>query len=201
MMWNALLRKNTRCSATRKTRTTGSGKLCLCVMRVSMTRKRRNMVESIQKARTLMKLVIQRVTSAKVEICNETVAAIGRGLLVLVGFCAKDEQKDIDRLADKLCKLRVFEDAEGKMNVSASEVGGALLLVPNFTLYADTFAGNRPSFAAAAPATMASALFDAFVAAVRLRFVGDVQTGVFQADMAVSLVNDGPVTLLAESTR
>jgi len=144
-------------------------------------------------------MVIQRVTSAQVAIGGETVAEIGRGLLALVGFRAEDEQKDIDRLADKLCKLRVFEDENEKMNLSAAEVGGALLLVPNFTLYADTFAGNRPSFAAAAPATMASAMFDAFVVAVRARFAGEVQCGVFQADMAVSLVNDGPVTLLAES--
>ena len=148
-----------------------------------------------------MRLVIQRVASARVEIGGEIAADIGRGLLAFVGFRAEDEQKDIDRLADKLCKLRVFEDENGKMNLSAADVGGALLLVPNFTLYADTAAGNRPSFAAAAPADAASEMFSDFVNAVRTRFGGTVECGVFQADMMVSLVNDGPVTLLAESAR
>ena len=149
-----------------------------------------------------MRLVIQRVTQARVDIGGETHAAIGRGLLALVAFRAEDTARDADYLADKLCKLRVFEDANGKMNLSAADVGGGLLLVPNFTLYADASAGTRPSFSAAAPAEAAEAMFADFAARVVARFApGEVACGVFRADMAVTLTNDGPVTIVLDSSQ
>jgi len=145
-----------------------------------------------------MRAVVQRVTTGSVEVDGAVVGAIGTGLLVLLGVARTDSEKDADFLARKIVNLRIFADADGKMNLSVLEAGGALLVVSQFTLYGDCRKGRRPGFDAAAPAEVARALYESFVAAARLTGV-HVEAGVFQAHMAVSLVNDGPVTLLVES--
>ena len=145
-----------------------------------------------------MRALIQRVTSARVEVDGVVVGEIGPGLLVLLGVAKTDSEKDADFLAAKIVNLRIFADAEGKMNLSVLEAGGALLVVSQFTLYGDCRKGRRPGFDAAAPSETARALYERFVDAARMTGVR-VETGVFQAHMAVSLVNDGPVTLLVES--
>ncbi len=136
---------------------------------------------------------MQRVTEAAVEVDGERVAAIGPGLLVLLGIREGDTDEQADRLARKLLALRVFEDAEGRMNLSVGEAGGELLCVSQFTLYGDTRKGNRPSFVEAARPEQAEPLYE------RVRAALGAQGGVFGASMRVSLVNDGPVTLLLES--
>jgi D-aminoacyl-tRNA deacylase len=145
-----------------------------------------------------MRAVVQRVTSGRVEVEGAVVGEIGAGLLVLLGVSKTDSAKDADFLADKIVNLRIFSDDAGKMNRSLIDTGGELLVVSQFTLYGDCSKGRRPGFDAAAPAETARALYEHFVAAARATGVR-VQTGVFQAHMAVSLVNDGPVTLLVES--
>ncbi|MCS4505090.1 D-aminoacyl-tRNA deacylase [wastewater metagenome] len=137
--------------------------------------------------------LLQRVSRAAVDVDGRTVAAIGGGLLVLVGVQREDGPADAARLAGRLLAYRVFEDADGRMNRSLTDTGGGLLLVPQFTLAADTRKGNRPGFSTAAAPDAGRRLFDALVGHCRERHA-DVATGVFGADMAVSLVNDGPVT-------
>ncbi len=137
-----------------------------------------------------MRALVQRVTSAAVHVNGKTVAAIGPGLLVLLGVTHDDTQRQADRLADKVAALRVFPDAEGRMNEPLGE--REVLCVSQFTLYADTRKGNRPSYVAAAPGEVAEPLYERF----RERL--GAQGGVFGAQMAVELVNDGPVTLLLE---
>jgi D-tyrosyl-tRNA(Tyr) deacylase len=145
-----------------------------------------------------VRFVIQRVTRASVRIDGKLVAEIGAGLLVLVGIAATDLPAQADYLAGKLVNLRIFADSEGRMNRSALDVNASVLLVSQFTLYGDCRKGRRPSFDAAAPPQVARALYEYLV--TRVREQGLVtETGVFQADMAVELVNDGPVTLLMES--
>jgi D-tyrosyl-tRNA(Tyr) deacylase len=145
-----------------------------------------------------VRFVIQRVTRASVRIDGKLVAEIGAGLLVLVGIAATDLPAQADYLAGKLVNLRIFADSEGRMNRSALDVNASVLLVSQFTLYGDCRKGRRPSFDAAAPPQLARALYEYLV--TRVREQGLVtETGVFQADMAVELVNDGPVTLLMES--
>ncbi len=144
-----------------------------------------------------MKVVVQRVSRASVTIENQTVGAIERGLLVLVGFTAGDSVAQVAWMADKLIGLRIFEDEDGKMNRSVTDIGGALLIVSQFTLYGDASRGRRPSFIKAAGPEDAIPLYDAFVSAVRDRNV-PVETGEFGAMMDVELVNDGPVTLVIE---
>lgn len=145
-----------------------------------------------------MRFLIQRVTRASVRIDGKLEAAIGPGLLVLIGIAATDGTAEADYMAGKLVNLRVFSDAEGRMNRSAADVNAALLLVSQFTLYGDCRKGRRPSFDAAAPPDKARALYDYLV--TRIREQGLLtETGVFQASMQVELVNDGPVTLLLES--
>jgi len=146
-----------------------------------------------------MKLVIQRVSEADVKVSGGTVGAIRAGLLVLVGVGRDDTQQDADYLLDKLLGLRIFPDENGKMNRNVAEAGGSLLVVSQFTLYGDCRRGRRPSFDGAAPPDRAQALYDYFVAAARRGPVA-VETGVFQAAMRVHLVNDGPVTILMDST-
>jgi D-tyrosyl-tRNA(Tyr) deacylase len=141
---------------------------------------------------------VQRVTSARVEVDGRVTGEIGGGLLVLLGVAKPDTREDAEFLADKIVNLRIFSDEAGKMNRSVAESGGALLMVSQFTLYGDCRKGRRPSFDAAAPAEQARALYEAFVEAARAKGL-TVETGVFQAHMSVSLVNDGPVTLLVES--
>ena len=140
-----------------------------------------------------MRALVQRVSEAAVEVDGERVAAIGPGLLVLLGIRDGDGEEQADRLARKLLALRVFEDAEGRMNLSVGEAGGELLCVSQFTLYGDTRKGNRPSFVEAARPEQAEPLYE------RVRAALGAQGGVFGASMRVSLVNDGPVTLLVES--
>lgn len=145
-----------------------------------------------------MRVVVQRVSRATVTVDGEIVSAIGRGFLVLLGVTHEDRPEDADALADKVVGLRVFEDDAGKMNLAMVEVGGACLVVSQFTLYGDCRKGRRPSFVAAAGPEQAERLYNIFVEAVRSRGVG-VETGRFRAHMDVELVNDGPVTLLLDS--
>ncbi len=137
--------------------------------------------------------LIQRVSEAGVKVEGKVVGQVGRGLLVLVGVEKHDDEVSAKRLLERILSYRVFPDAEGKMNLSIADIGGELLLVPQFTLAADTHKGTRPSFSSAAPPEQGTALFDHFVRLAREKH-GKVATGVFGADMKVSLVNDGPVT-------
>ncbi len=147
-----------------------------------------------------MRAVLQRVSEARVEVAGQEVGRIGRGLLVLLGVGAGDAMPDVRYLAEKTAGLRVFEDADGKMNRSLADSGGAVLVVSQFTLYGDCRKGRRPSFTPAAPPELAKSLYEDFVA--HLRSLGlAVATGIFQADMQVHLVNDGPVTLLLDSRK
>jgi D-aminoacyl-tRNA deacylase len=145
-----------------------------------------------------MRAVLQRVTQAKVEVDGAVTGEIGAGLLILLGVSKTDTAADAEYLAEKIAGLRVFSDDAGKMNRSVLDAGGAVLAVSQFTLYGDCRKGRRPSFDLAAPAEQARALYEHFVAAVRRAGVR-VETGIFQAHMAVSLINDGPVTLILES--
>jgi D-tyrosyl-tRNA(Tyr) deacylase len=144
-----------------------------------------------------MKAVIQRVTSSAVVVGGETVGAIGRGITVLLGVEKGDGETQADWLAGKICGLRIFSDEAGKMNLSLRDVGGSLLVVSQFTLAGNCAKGKRPSFDTAAPADEGKRLYEYFVAAVR-RLGVPAETGIFQADMQVSLVNDGPVTFILE---
>jgi len=144
-----------------------------------------------------MRVVLQRVATASVDVDGQRIADIKRGLLLLVGIGADDSTVDLSKLAQKIVDLRIFEDDAGKMNLSLRDIDGALLAVSQFTLYADISKGRRPSFVHAALPELAEPLFDAFVSALRAEDV-DVQTGQFGAKMAVRLENDGPVTLAFE---
>ncbi len=144
-----------------------------------------------------MRLVIQRVKNAKVDIDGKTVSSIGKGLLVLLGVTHEDTKETVDYLVKKLCKLRVFEDENGKMNLSIKEVEGKLLIVSQFTLYADCSRGNRPSFVNAAKPDFANELYEYFCEKCKEEQI-EVQKGIFGADMKVSLLNDGPVTIILE---
>jgi D-tyrosyl-tRNA(Tyr) deacylase len=137
--------------------------------------------------------LLQRVTSADVRVDGECIASIGRGMLVLIGVERKDGDRQVQRLAERLLNYRVFPDAAGKMNQNILQTSGSMLLVPQFTLAADTSQGNRPGFTRAADPASAEALFCALVTRVEQE-LPSVETGRFGADMAVSLVNDGPVT-------
>lgn len=145
-----------------------------------------------------MRAVVQRVTKAKVEVNGAATGEIGAGVLVLLGVGKPDTEADAAYLAEKIAGLRIFSDSAGKMNLSLLETGGAMLAVSQFTLYGDCRKGRRPSFDHAAGAEQARSLYEHFVAAARRKGV-HVETGVFQAHMAVSLVNDGPVTLIVET--
>jgi D-tyrosyl-tRNA(Tyr) deacylase len=142
--------------------------------------------------------LLQRVTGARVEIAGEPRAAIGRGLLVLIGVKPADDETHASKLLERLLNYRVFADEGGKMNLSLRQIDGALLLVPQFTLAADTRHGLRPGFSGAAPPEQGRRLFD-FLVQYALSRHASVESGVFGADMQVSLVNDGPVTLWLES--
>lgn len=147
-----------------------------------------------------MRGVIQRVSEARVRVDGEVIGAIGPGLLLLLGIAEGDGVPDVDALAEKVVGLRIFEDEVGKMNRSVGEIGGGILVVSQFTLLGDCRQGRRPSFIAAARPEVALPLYDSFVAAIRSRGI-PVATGRFQADMAVELINDGPVTLLVDSRK
>lgn len=145
-----------------------------------------------------MRAVIQRVSQAAVSINEREVGRIDHGLLILLGVHDTDTQKDVDYLIKKIAQIRIFEDEQGKMNLSIEDVKGALLSISQFTLFADTKKGNRPSFIAAARPETAIPLYEAFNEGLRQRGI-TVETGEFGADMAVSLVNDGPVTIIIDS--
>lgn len=145
-----------------------------------------------------MKLVLQRVTQASVAIDNEIVGEIRHGFVVLIGVGQGDEVLTADRMVEKMLQLRVFADDQGKMNRSLVDIGGSLLLISQFTLYADCRKGRRPAFTDAAPPAEAKSLYEYFVKRCREASV-NVQCGVFAADMQVSLINDGPVTIVLDS--
>ena len=145
-----------------------------------------------------MKVLIQRVTQAQVQVDKVTVGEIAQGLLLLIGIEAHDEEASVARMAQRIVGYRIFADTEGKMNLDVRDVGGALLAVSQFTLAADTRKGRRPSFSRAADPEQGRRLYDHAVSCLRAEGV-NVETGIFAADMQVSLVNDGPVTFLLES--
>ena len=144
-----------------------------------------------------MRIVLQRVACARVEVGGQTIAAIRKGLLLLVGIGRGDGAVDLEKAARRLAELRVFEDGAGKMNLSLRDAGGEILAVSQFTLYGDTRKGRRPGFTDAAGPHVAEPIFDAFVQALRGEGI-PVQTGRFGAKMSVKLVNDGPVTFVLE---
>jgi D-tyrosyl-tRNA(Tyr) deacylase len=147
-----------------------------------------------------MRAVVQRVTRARVTVGNEVVGSISRGLVVLLGVAQNDTQADADYLAGKITGLRVFEDSSGKMNLSLREAEGGMLVVSQFTLYGDVRRGKRPSFDQAAPPEKAREQYEYFVE--KIRAAGLIcETGTFQATMQVELVNDGPVTILLDSSK
>jgi D-tyrosyl-tRNA(Tyr) deacylase len=147
-----------------------------------------------------MRAVVQRVSHAKVTVNGEITGEIGPGLLVLLGVAKEDTRTDADYLAEKTIGLRVFEDADGKMNLSVADAGGALLVVSQFTLYGDVRRGKRPSFDAAAPPQQARELYEYFVEKIRAAGLR-CETGRFQEMMQVELVNEGPVTILLDSAK
>ncbi|MGI5884432.1 MAG: D-aminoacyl-tRNA deacylase [Candidatus Spyradocola sp.] len=147
-----------------------------------------------------MRIVVQRVSRAQVSVGERLVSRIGRGLLVLIGVQAGDSEEDARLAAEKIAGLRIFEDENGKMNLSVQDVGGAVLAVSQFTLLGDARRGKRPSFIEAARPEDADPLYESVVA--RVRALGTpCETGVFRADMQVELVNDGPVTILYDTRR
>jgi len=147
-----------------------------------------------------MRAVVQRVTRACVTIDGETVGEIGNGLVVLLGIARDDTKEDADYLVPKILALRIFDDAEGRMNVSVKDIDGGLLIVSQFTLYGDVRRGLRPSWSDAATPELAEPLYDYFVETTR-KLLGRVETGSFRKTMQVELVNDGPVTILLDSRK
>jgi D-aminoacyl-tRNA deacylase len=147
-----------------------------------------------------MRVLLQRVSEARVEVAGEVVGKIGRGLLLFAGIRTGDAHQDADYLADKVVHLRIFPDELGRMNRSVVDAGGALLVVSQFTLYGDCRKGRRPGFDEAAPPDLARELYEYFNFRLRASNI-DVQTGIFQAEMQVHLINDGPVTFLLDSNR
>lgn len=147
-----------------------------------------------------MRIIIQRVSSASVTINNMIVSNISKGFLVLLGIAPSDNTKDADYLVKKLINLRVFEDNNGKMNISIKDINGELLIVSQFTLYANCDDGNRPSFIEAAKPDIAIPLYEYFVSECKKQ-INKVDTGKFGADMKVSLLNDGPVTIIIDSKK
>jgi len=145
-----------------------------------------------------MKIVLQRVSSASVKVDSKIVGRIEHGLMLLIGFSSTDNEESILPTIEKIVKLRIFSDEEGKMNKSVLDVNGSALLVSQFTLYADTKKGNRPSFIEAARPEQAIPLYEFFIAEMKKR-ISKVETGIFGADMKVELVNEGPVTIVFES--
>jgi D-tyrosyl-tRNA(Tyr) deacylase len=147
-----------------------------------------------------MRAVVQRVASARVDVKGQTVGEIGNGLLALVGVADTDTQRDADWMADRIAGLRIFDDPDGKMNLSVKEIGGAVLAVSQFTLLGDCRKGRRPSYVKAAVPEQAESLYQRFLEQLRSKELV-VATGAFRTTMRVSLVNDGPVTLLLDSTK
>jgi len=147
-----------------------------------------------------MKLVIQRVTSSSLYIEGSLISQIKKGLVVLIGISKSDTENVIEKLVKKLLNLRVFEDENSKMNNSILDIGGEILLVSQFTLYADTSKGNRPSFINAADPKNAELLYNKFLEKLNIVFGDNIKTGKFGANMQIELVNDGPVTIIIENS-
>ncbi len=148
-----------------------------------------------------MKVVIQRVNEASVSIDGQIAGSIQRGLMVLLGIETADTMEDVDWLSNKIVQMRIFDDAEGVMNLSVKEVGGHILLVSQFTLHASTKKGNRPSYIAAAKHDISVPLYEAMIKKLSADMGAPIQTGVFGADMKVALVNNGPVTIIVDSKK
>ncbi len=146
-----------------------------------------------------MKAVIQRVKQAKVEVDGKTVGQISEGFLIFLGAGKKDSESDCEKLADKISKLRIFSDENDKINLSVNDVNGNILVVSQFTLYADCRKGNRPSFINACEPSRAEKLYDFFMQCLKAKINGNVEHGIFGANMKVSLLNDGPFTIILES--
>ena len=146
-----------------------------------------------------MKFVIQRVSQAEVVVEEQSVGKIDQGLMVLVSICNSDTKEIADKLINKLIHLRIFEDENGKMNLSLLDIGGGVLVVSQFTLCADCTHGRRPSFTRSAPPAQANELYEYFTRALGEQGVSHIETGVFGADMAVTLLNDGPVTIILDT--
>lgn len=144
-----------------------------------------------------MRVVLQRVTRASVKVDGETIGEIGKGFLILLGVAETDTEAAADKMADKICKLRIFEDQDGKTNLSLADVGGEVLVVSQFTLLADCHKGNRPSFIKAGAPDKANRLYEYFVERCR-QYVPKVEHGRFGADMKVELLNDGPFTIVLD---
>lgn len=145
-----------------------------------------------------MKLVVQRVSKASVEVENDIIGRIDKGFLVLLGITHSDTKENVEYLVEKLCKLRIFEDEAGKMNLSLQDIGGELLIVSQFTLYAETQkSGNRPSFINAAKPEYANELYEYFISKCKEKNIR-TQTGKFGAHMKLNIINDGPVTIILE---
>ncbi|MGD9976331.1 MAG: D-aminoacyl-tRNA deacylase [Bacteroidales bacterium] len=146
-----------------------------------------------------MRVVIQRVKTAKVEVTGATVGEINKGLLTFAGFESSDSDEDLNWMADKIIKLRIFDDNEGVMNLSVTDIAAEILVVSQFTLHAKTKKGNRPSYMQAAPPAMAESLYNKFLSLLKGKSACRMATGLFGAKMDVALVNDGPVTIIIDS--
>jgi D-aminoacyl-tRNA deacylase len=146
-----------------------------------------------------MRAVIQRVKNASVRIDNKDYSHINAGLLVLLGITSADDEQDISWLAQKIVNLRVFSDNEGKMNLSVKEMGGEIMVVSQFTLFASTKKGNRPSFIDSAKPEIAIPLYEKFLKNISAEFDKEIKTGIFGADMQIDLINDGPVTIIIDT--
>jgi D-aminoacyl-tRNA deacylase len=145
-----------------------------------------------------MRVVVQRVSRAQVTVGGEITGKIGKGIVALAAFSPQDSEKDLEWMAKKVVELRIFEDDQGKMNLSLQDAWGQLLVVSQFTLYGDCMKGRRPSFIGAAPPAEAEKLYDKFIEILR-KLIPDLQTGIFQASMTVEIVNSGPVTLILDN--
>ena len=145
-----------------------------------------------------MKFVIQRVTRASVTVDGEVTGKIGKGFMVLIGVAQSDTEEIADKMVKKMCNLRIFEDSEGKTNLALADVGGELLLISQFTLYADCHKGNRPSFIDAGKPDMASAMYEYIIEEAK-KYVPTVERGIFGVEMKVELLNDGPFTVILDS--
>ncbi len=148
-----------------------------------------------------MRIVIQRVTKSSVSIKEEEIASINKGLTIFLGIKKDDQEKDMDYLIGKILKLRIFDDCNGIMNQSVTDVGGDILIVSQFTLYGDSKKGRRPSYSRCGPVIEAEKKYDRFVEKIKKESKLTIKTGVFQEEMTVSLVNHGPVTLLLDSEK
>jgi len=148
-----------------------------------------------------MRIVIQRVLSAGVRVDENIIGKIEKGLLILVGFTHEDTEKEVSWMVKKVLNLRIFSDLEGKMNLSIQDVQGELLIVSQFTLYSDCKKGNRPSFIRSAPPSIAIPLYETFIDSLQKNIACKVATGKFGANMEITLINDGPVTIILDSTQ